>query len=141
MVTTGNLERLREFLEAWDPKADLEAWKRGQADVSLLDPEIAYEDTILPDHVGETYRGYEGVARAMERWLEPFDSLTIESERIVGGANPLVSIHRVRMKALHTGIALDASLAYVWTFRNGKVVHLKSYWHPAEALEAAGPSE
>ena len=29
---------LREFLEGWDPKADLEAWKRGQPrGVSLFD--------------------------------------------------------------------------------------------------------
>jgi hypothetical protein len=54
---------LRAFLETWDMRATLEAWNRGEADVSLLDPEITYEDTILPDHVGETYRGHEGVAR------------------------------------------------------------------------------
>ena len=113
----------------------------GEADLSLLDPEIAYEDTTLPDHVGETYHGYDGLARATERWLAPFESLTIELERIVGTANPLVSIHRVQMKAAHTGIEMEESLAYVWTFREGRVVHLKSYLHSDEALQAVGLSE
>jgi hypothetical protein len=32
--------------------------------MSLVDPEILYEDDILPDHVGETYRGHEEALKA-----------------------------------------------------------------------------
>jgi ketosteroid isomerase-like protein len=140
-MSEENVAKLRAFLVDWDPKETLEAWNRGEADLSLFDPQIAYEDTVLPDHVGETYHGYEGVARATERWLEPFDSLTVELERIVGTGDRLVSIHHVDMKAHHTGLDFEGTLAYVWTFRDGKVIHLKSYWDPAEAIEAAGLSE
>lgn len=62
-MSQENVERLRAFPEAWDPSATLEAWKQGEADLSLFDPEIAYEDTVLPDHVGETYHGYEGLCK------------------------------------------------------------------------------
>jgi hypothetical protein len=99
-------------LKGWDP----EAWRRGEFDLSFFDPEVTYEDTILPDHIGETYRGHEGIARATMRWIEPYETITIETER----AGPL---------------------AYVWTFRDGKVVHLKSFAEPEDALEAAGLSE
>jgi ketosteroid isomerase-like protein len=129
-----NVENLRAHLEAWDA----EAWRRGEFDMSLFDPEVAYEDTVLPDHVGETYRGHDGVARATARWLEPFESTAIETERIVGDGDCLVSIHRVRAKARHTGIEFEGPLAYIWTFRDGKVIHLRSFQEPAEALEAAG---
>ena len=58
---------------------------RREADlVSHFDPEITYEDTALPDHAGETYRGVDGVIRATERWAEPFEKMTIDLERIVG---------------------------------------------------------
>ena len=140
-MSEEDVAKLRAFLEEWDPKGTLEAWNRGEADLSLFDPEIAYEDTILPDHVGETYHGYEGIARATERWLEPFDRVTVELERIVGSGDRLVSIHQVAMKAQHTGLEFQANLAYVWTFRGARVIHLKSYWEPAEALEAAGLSK
>jgi ketosteroid isomerase-like protein len=141
-MSQENVENLRGFLEGWDPKADLQAWNAGEPrEPSLFDPELAYEDTILPDHVGETYHGYEGLARATQRWLEPFESLTVELERIVGTGDRLVSIHRVQMKARHTGIDLEGPLAYLWTFRDGRVIHLKSYADPPEALEAAGLSE
>ena len=62
-------------------------------------------------------------------------------ERIVGTGDRLVSIHRAEMKARHTGIDFETPLAYVWTFREGKVIHFKSYLDPAEALEAAGLEE
>ena len=106
--------------------------------MDVLDPDVAYEDTILPDHVGETYRGHEGVRRATERWIEPYEWLLIALERIVGTNDTLVSIHRVRAKARHTGIEFDLRVAYLWTFRAGKITHFKSFFEPEQALEAAG---
>jgi ketosteroid isomerase-like protein len=136
-MSQGNVENLRALLEVMD----LEAWRRGESDMSLLDPEVAYEDATLPDHVGETYRGHEGVARATERWLEPYERLTIELEQIVGADDRLVSIHRVRGRARYTGIEAEGPVAYLWTFRDGKVIHFRSYRDPEEALEAAGLQE
>jgi ketosteroid isomerase-like protein len=125
-----NAEKLRAFWEAWTPG--------GEMDMSILDPDVIYEDPNLPDHIGEEYRGHEGIARATERWLESYQSLTIELERIVGSGDRLVSIHRGRSQARYTGIEEEGPLAYLWTFRDGKVIHFRSYRDPAEALEAAG---
>src|SRR6266513_2682039 len=102
-MSRENVENLRALLEAWDIRY-LEAWKRGEADVSLLDPEVTYETRSCPTMVGETYRGHEGVIRATERWIEPYEDLTIELERIVGAGDRLVSVHRFRARARHTGI-------------------------------------
>src|SRR5438876_11256173 len=90
VMSQENVENLRATVEAWN----VETWSRGEGDMSLLDPEVTYEDRNLPDHVGETYRGHEGVARAAERWIEPFEWLTLELEEIVGAGDRLVSIHR-----------------------------------------------
>jgi ketosteroid isomerase-like protein len=134
-----NADNLRALVEGWDPRGDLEAWKRGEGrDVSLFDPDVAYEDTVLPDHVGEVYRGIEGVARATETWIEPFESIEMELERIIGGGDRFVSVHRFKAKAGHTGMEFDDTVAYVWTFKDGKIVHFKSYWETADALQDAG---
>ena len=114
----------------------------GEVDlVSNFDPEVTYEDMDLPDHIGEAYHGREGVIRATERWVEPFDEMSVDLERIVGTGDCLVSIHRWRARARHTGIAFDEPLAIVWKFRDGKVIHFRSFRDPDEALEAAGLSE
>ena len=132
-MSDENVESLRAFWDAWTPGEEM--------DMSILDPEVTYEDANLPDHVGEAYRGHEGVARATQRWLEAYDRLTIELVRIVGTGDHLVSIHRVRARARYTGIEDEGSMGYVWSFRDGKVIHFRSYRDPTEALEAAGLSE
>jgi ketosteroid isomerase-like protein len=109
--------------------------------MSLLDPEVAYEDTTLPDHVGETYRGHEGVARATARWAEPYETFSMKLERIVGAGDQLVSIHRGRGRARYTGIEAEGPVAYLWTFRGGKIIRFESFRDPDEALKAAGLSE
>ena len=125
-MSQENVENLRAFWEAWTPG--------GEMDMSLLDPDVVYEDSNLPDHIGEAYRGHEGIARAAERWLEPYESVTIELERIVGSGDRFVSIHRAHSRARHSGIEDEGPLAYTWTFRNGKVIHFRSYRDPDEAL-------
>ena len=136
-MSQENVVNLRAYLDTWG----WEAWRRGEFDTSLLDPDVTYEDTTLPDHVGETYRGPEGVIRATERWVEPFEWLQIELERVLSAGDRLVSIHRVRAKARHTGIEFDGPVAYVWTFRDGKVIHFRSFRDPEEAVKAVGLEE
>jgi ketosteroid isomerase-like protein len=137
-MSEENVENLRAWLESWDP----EEWKQGVLvdETDLLDPEIVYEDENLPDHVGEAYRGPVGVARAAQRWAEG-QELRLDLEEIVGSGDHLVSVHRARSKAEHTGIEFDAPLAYAWTFRDGKVIHFKSFRSVDDALEAAGLRE
>jgi ketosteroid isomerase-like protein len=91
-----NAESLRAFWEAWKPGEELPTF--------IFDPEVAHEDSDLPDRAAEL-------------------------DRIVGAGDRLVSIHHVQD---------EGSLAYVWTFRDGKVIHFRSYREPSEALQAAG---
>lgn len=133
-MSEENVENLRAFL-LQNPVGEQDL------DLSLLDPDVAFEDTVLPSHVLETYRGHEGVVRAIRAWLEDFEEFTIELEEIVGTGDRLVSIHSFRGKARYSGIELTLRFAYLWTFRNGKVIRFVSFRDPAEAHEAAGASE
>jgi ketosteroid isomerase-like protein len=132
-MSEENAENLRR---AWN------IWMTGDlADLSLVDPEVVYEDTILPDHGNESYRGHEGVRRAWTRWIEPWESFQTELEWARDAGDEVVSSHRARVRGKASGIETEIRYAYVWRFRDGKIIHLKSYAHPDEALEAAGLSE
>jgi len=63
------------------------------------------------------------------------------TKRIIDAGDPLVSIHKARTKARHTGIEIDTPLVYLWTLRDGKVVHFRAFVDVDQALEAAGLSE
>jgi uncharacterized protein len=108
-------------------------------DMSFFDPDVIYEDSVLPDHAGETYRGHEGMLRAVQGWLEAAEWVLVEFEQIIDAGDRLVSIHKATAKARHTGIEIDTPLAYLWTLRDGKVVHFRAFVDVAQALEAAGP--
>jgi ketosteroid isomerase-like protein len=144
VTAQANAERLRALLAGWEGEnlCDFaDAFRRGEVDLSLLDGEVEYEDTILPDHVGEVYRGHEGVVRAMGRWAEPFDELRVSIEGIVGDGDTLVSLHRMRANAERTGLRFEETVAYVWRFRDGRVSFFRSYWDTAAALAEAGLSD
>ena len=126
-----NVERLRSFL-----LQDLEAEQDVAAlDLSVMDPDVVFEDSVLPDHAGE-YNGHEGLVRAARTWLEAYEEFTIDLERIVGTGDRLVSIHRFRGKGRRSGIEQSFRFAYLWSFQNAKVVRFASFRDPAEALEA-----
>jgi ketosteroid isomerase-like protein len=125
----SNAENLRKFLDAWGEEPwTLEAWERGDViEMSFFDPDVVYEDAILPDHGSEAYHGHEGVVRAAKRWIEGSEWLRVELEQISGEGDRLVSIQLARSKARHTGIEFEVRFAYDWTFRDGKVIHFKSF--------------
>src|SRR3954471_20471755 len=133
-VSSQDLEKLDAWLKNWD----LDALLSGELDFSLVDPEVVYEDTILPDHAGEAYRGHEGVIRAARRWIEGNEWMLFELEEIVGTGDRLVSIQRARSKGWYSGIEVDTRFSYTWTFRDGRVVHFQSFLDPNDALAAAG---
>ena len=142
-MSQENVENLRAWAAAWEMKPGERALidrTTGEPVLSHLDPEVTYEDMSLPDHIGETYHGHEGVIRATERWVETYGKLQVDLDRIVGSGACLVSIHRFRATAQHTGIEFDEPLAIVWNFREGKVIRFRSYRDPELALEAAGLS-
>jgi ketosteroid isomerase-like protein len=142
VMSRENVENLRAFVETWVPEAwTMEAWQRGELDVSLLDPDIIYEDTILPDRAGEIYRGHEGVVRSTERLFDVAEWMVVDLEQILEAGDRVVSIHRVRAKARYTGIEFEMRMAYVWTFRDGKVIHYRSFRDPQRAIEAASLPE
>ena len=140
-----NVSVIRGFQPGSDvariPRDDVVWAAYSRASAPVYAPEFAYEDDFLPDHVGETYRGLDGLRRAWTGFMEPFEEMAYDLERIVGSGDRLVSIHRVRSKARHTGIVQDFRVAYAWTFRSGRLIHCRAFRDADQALKAVGLSE
>jgi ketosteroid isomerase-like protein len=143
-VSDANVENLRAMLAVYSTQTIhelLEMWRRGEVDqarLGLYHPDVIYEDYELPDHVGEVFHGLKGLLEAMESWSEPYEEMTNELQRIVGSGDCLVAIHRFRARARHTGIEFDQPSAYVYTFRDGRIIRIQGFWDPEQALAAAG---
>jgi hypothetical protein len=73
------------------------------------------------------------VLRAVEGWFDPAEWVLVEFERLIDGGDRLVSIHKARAKARHIGIEIDTPLVYLWTLKDGKVVHFRAFVDLARA--------
>src|SRR5215208_4153324 len=112
-----------------------------ELDISLLAENVVYEDNVLPDHGSETYHGHEGIRRAWARATEPFEDGANTIEWTRDTSDQVVSCQHVRARGAASAVDRDFRYAYLWRFAGGKVVYLKSYRDPRQALKAAGLSE
>ena len=109
------------------------------ATTGLMDPDGVYESSVLPDQAGETYRGADAWARAAETWLEPCEWMVVDLAQVLDAPEDrVVSLHRVRMKMRQTSLEFEMALAYVYTFKDGTVVHARAFADHSQALKAAG---
>src|SRR5215208_5226897 len=118
-MSQENVEVVREMWQEW--------MTGGLADLSAVDPEVLYEDDALPDHVGESYRGHAGIRRAWDRFTDPWEKFENEIEWAREAGDAVVTCHQVQVRGKGSGIEGQFTYAYLWRFREGKVVSLRSY--------------
>jgi ketosteroid isomerase-like protein len=130
-MSQENVERVRAL---WP------AVNRGDtASLAFFDGDVVYESDLLPDHVGQTYRGIDGLVKAWSVWTEAWDGLETDIEWVRdAGTDAVVSCHQARMRGKGSGVEADLRYAYLWRFRDGNVIYCKGFRDPAEALEAVG---
>ena len=134
-MSRENVERLHVAYE------DFLAGK-SEFGAELLDPEIEWDasETPIPD-IAEVYRGIEGVRQFWREWLAAWETNQFEYE-LVDAGDRIVQLFDMRMRGRSTGIEMPfGKVAWVYTFRDGLIVHMKLYMSQAAALEAVGLSE
>jgi ketosteroid isomerase-like protein len=143
-MSQANVEKMRASLATWDgvvlrpEERPFERISSLEATAALVDPEAVYEDAVLPDHAGETYRGAHGWVRAAEAWLEPCEWMVVDLDQIIDADDRVVSLHRARMKMRHTGLEFEMPVAYVSTLKDGRIVHTRAFADHGEALKVVG---
>ena len=102
-----------------------------------FDPQI---ERIEPPEwpAGGTYRGHADVeahiSKARETWAEG----SCEPERFIVAGDKIVVFVYVRVRLKHNMEWVEARLADVYTFRNGKAIQMRAFADRRQALEWAG---
>ena len=108
---------------------------------ALVDPELEVE---VPSEVSaepDTYRGEEGIRRYFLSFQDVMDEIRFEPERVRDAGESVVVALRLTAKGRQTAIPVEQRTAAVWTFRNGKVLRVRTYASWNEAMRAAGVAE
>ena len=104
----------------------------------LWDPDVVVEERAdFPDSA--TYHGYEGLRQWWAGMLDVYERITLTPRRFFASGDRVVAEvdHHLESK---TGVPIDYHGAHVWTFRDGRVVHVTGYSVLTEALARAGLS-
>ena len=134
-MSQENVERLREAFENF--LAGKSEWG-----AELLDPNVEWDGTnALIFDIDRVYHGQEGVRQYWREWLAAWETMQFEYE-LVDAGDRVVQLFDMRMRGRSTHIEIPfGNIAWIYTYRDGRVIHQKLYMSHSEALEAVGLSE
>jgi ketosteroid isomerase-like protein len=137
-ITTGTdrlpesdkIASLRRFLAAFNSR-DIDSV------AGELDPDVELHE--WPEAPGsQSYRGPDGVRRAIDSWFETWEWMRVEVEDIVEvGDHVLFTLHQ-RAKGKGSEAEVEVRSFNVYTFRDGKVTRIQLFIERDRALAAAG---
>ena len=112
-----------------------------EAVFEFLDPGIVWEvRSDLPD--AKTYVGYEGIRGLFLAFREVLDETWYRPLEFIDAGDRVIVPLRWGGRGKASGVeVVEPEEAWVFTLRNGKIVHVKEYATKYAALKAAGLSE
>jgi uncharacterized protein len=123
-------------------RAGFAAYNAGDVDglLAVCAPDV--ELVPLPSLLtGEPFRGHEGVREYLDAISDDWSQRAVELDRLIEAGDEVVLRGRFQARGRSSGVELDAPAAWVVTLRDGKVVRLRAYTDPEDALQAVGLRE
>jgi ketosteroid isomerase-like protein len=126
----ANLELLRERLGR--------AYEDPDAFYEIIHPDVEWDlrDTSSP--MAGVYHGREAVGELYRRWAGAFSDWHYDIERMFDAGEKVVVFLTERGHGRGSGVEVEMPRANVWTFRDGKVVHFRTFSRREDALADAG---
>jgi ketosteroid isomerase-like protein len=112
-----------------------------EASLQYTDPEVELQSAIIGGAEGNTYRGHDGLREWMAETDASFQDLRLEPEEFRDLGDDVLLIGRLHARGRESGVEIESAIAWLTTFRGGRIVRARGYLDPKEALEAAGLRE
>jgi ketosteroid isomerase-like protein len=111
------------------------------AALELLHPDVELLGAIGGMEEGMITLGREAVSEALLVDSEIWEERRMELQRVIDAGDQVVALVHEYRRGRGSGVAVEADIALVYGFKEGKVVRIEPYMSQAVALEAAGLSE
>ena len=117
-----------------------ESFNANDVDAALeaFDPSIEWHTYIVPGPGGGVYIGHDGVRELWSDAKRIFGDFRNIPEEMFDAGDQVVTFVRVEGVGAKSGVAVQARIAHLITFRDDKVVRMQSFEDRDEALRAAG---
>jgi ketosteroid isomerase-like protein len=105
------------------------------------DPEVEWHTLIAGLGKAGIYHGHEG----MRQWLadidDAFGDTHAEVDEAIGVGEIVVLVGRLHYRGRASGAESDSAVGWMMRFRRGKLIRLRVFRDPEDALEAVGLRE
>jgi ketosteroid isomerase-like protein len=122
-------------------KRAVDAYNRGdvEAFVGEFDPAAEWHTLTQAVFGGEStlYRGHEGIRQFVQEVDDALADVRAECAEIRDLGERIVAVGQLRGRGRSSGAAAETPIGWVVDFVDGKVVRMRDYLDPDEALEAA----
>lgn len=129
-MALGNVEIVRRAMDAM--KHD-----DTQAMNDLAHADYEFKTTSALPGAG-VYRGLQSVMSFSRDFNDNWDTFSIEEQEVSDSGDTVVILGRVKAKGRSSGVALETSVGYVHTLREGKLARTQVFFDHGDAIEAAG---
>jgi ketosteroid isomerase-like protein len=126
----AGLEIVRQGFDRWRNK-DL------PGSLELFDEDCEIRP-LLGQVEGAVYRGHEGVRRWFDDVYSHWTEFRPELHAFAEAEASLLIAGRVHARGRHSGVELDTTMWWTFTFRGGRVWRLRASQEPTDAHRAAG---
>jgi ketosteroid isomerase-like protein len=108
--------------------------------VRAMDEEITWDTRALSiPALSGVYRGHDEVRAFWRGWLEAWQRIEfIEGPHHRAHGNQVISWHRQLNHGKGSGVTVEQEGCFVWTFLNGRIVHVAMFRSRDELCRAAG---
>ena len=135
-MSDENVETFKRGIDAYN-RRDVEAL------VHELHPRAEWRP-LLPVLLGGEavlYKGHEGARQGIRELEEAFSELRAEPVEFHDLGERVVTIGQLHGRGRESGIETESPIAWLADFEDGKVVRIREYLDPDEALQAARRSD
>jgi ketosteroid isomerase-like protein len=135
-MSQENVEQFKRGAEASN-RRDIEAL------LNTLDPGVEWSPAfpVLLGGEAKVYLGHDGVREMFRAFYDALDEIHAEYSEIRDLGDRVVAIGRIRNRGKASGAATESPFVTISDFQNGKIVRVRNYLDPQEALDAAGLRE
>jgi ketosteroid isomerase-like protein len=105
------------------------------------DPEVEWQGLIAGLGEGGVYRGHEGTRRWLSDIYDAFDETHADVDDAIAVGEVVVLVGRLHYRGMASGAESESPVGWMLRFRRGKVIRLRVFRDPEDALEAVGLRE
>ena len=134
-MSEENVEIVRRWVGAFNGVDDVGGF------VAQWDPDCEFFTLFGTRLADAPYQGHDGLKRYLSERAEAWAELRIEADDVRGVGDRIVLTGRIRGRGLSSSAEIEQPVGLIFELRDNRVLRVRSYSDPAEALEAAGLSK